>query len=269
MPVKIIAIANHKGGIGKTSVTANLGIGLATEGKRVLVVDCDSQRHLTLSLGYSPPDTNLATTLMKIVNDSPIAPMEGILHHNEGVDLMPSHKELVNTEMTITNVMSRETVLKQYLATVKKSYDYILLDCPPALHMMTLNALSAADGIIIPTQTELLSVKAIAELLDTIKQVKRNINPQLKIDGILPTMVDERTNFNKEVLALLHDTYGNHVKVFPMAIPRSVRAAEAMANGQSIFAYAPKSKVAQAYTCLTKEILEATKQRNKNHTQHR
>ena len=202
--------------------------------------------------------------MQNILRDKPFDPKEGILRHEEGVDLMPANIELSGMEVSLVNAMSRETVLKQYLDMVKKDYDYILLDCMPSLGMLTINALAASDSVLIPVQAQYLSAKGLEQLLQTIAKVRRQINPKLKIDGILLAMVDNRTNYAKEIAALLRDTYGGKLKVFDTEIPHSVRAAEISAEGKSIFAHDPHGKVAQAYENLTKEVLQLEKQRQKH-----
>ncbi len=267
MNAKIISISLQKGGTGKTSATVSLGIGLAQEGKKVLIVDCDSQGSSTISLGYAQPDnieTSLATIMGKIMDDRPIAYKEGILSHHEGIDLLPGNIELSGTEVALVNTMSRETILKQYLDTVKKQYDFILIDCPPSLGMLTINALASADSLVIPVASQYLPTKGLELLLQTIGKVRKQINPKLKIDGILLTMTDSRTNFSKDISTLLRDNYGSKINVFQTEIPYSVRAAEATAEGKSIYAHDPKGKVAEAYRNLTKEVLRIEKLRQKH-----
>lgn len=263
----VMAVVNQKGGTGKTTTCENLGIGLAMEGKKVLLVDTDPQGSLTIALGNPRPDdlpVTLTDLMMKVMQDQPIAPGEGILSHEEGVDLVPANITLSGLEVSLVNAMSRETVLKQYLDTVKDKYDFILLDCMPSLGMLTVNALAASDQVLIPVQANYLSAKGLEQLLQTVNKVKRQINPKLKIEGILLTMVDARTNDAKDISQLIRDTYGGKLKVFDSDIPRSVRAAEISAEGVSIFKHDPGGKVSEAYRSLTKEVMANAEKRRKH-----
>lgn len=263
----VMAVVNQKGGTGKTTTCENLGIGLAMKGKKVLLVDTDPQASLTICLGHPVPDQlspTLSDVMGKILLEQPIAPGEGILHHPEGVDLMPANIELSGLEVSLVNAMSRETILRQYLDTVKQNYDFILLDCMPSLGMLTVNALAAADNVLIPVQAAYLPAKGLEQLLQTINKVRRQINPKLKIEGILLTMVDSRTNYSKEISSLIRENYGGKLKVYKTDIPRSVRAEEISAEGTSIFKHDPKGKVADAYRVLTKEVLSNAEKRRKH-----
>lgn len=248
--------ASHN--VGKTNMTVNLGIGLAREGFRVAVVDNDAQGSLTASLGYVEPDdinVTLANIMLNVVNDEENVPGYGILHHEEGVDLIPANIELSGLEVALTNVMSRETIMKSYLDTIRDQYDFILVDCMPSLGMMTINALVAADAVMIPCSASYLPVKGLVQLLRTISMVKRRLNRSLEVAGIVLTMVDFRTNYAKDIAAQLHEAYGSTIGVFDTYIPLSVKAAECSAEGVSIFKHEPRGKVADAYHRLTLEVL--------------
>ena len=264
--VTVIVVTNQKGGVGKSTTCENLGIGLAMEGKKVLLVDTDPQGSLTISMGWQQPDelpTTLSTLMQKAMNDQPIQPGEGILHHAEGVDLIPANIELAGLEVALVNSMNREKMLKQVLESAKREYDYILLDCMPSLGMLTINALAAADTTLIPVQAQYLSAKGLEQLLQTVGKVRRQINPKLKIEGILLTMTDSRTNYGKQIDTLIRQAYGSKIKVFDQTIPRSVRAAETSAAGKSIFQHDPKGKVAEAYQSLAREVLVDAEKRLK------
>ena len=263
----VIACINQKGGTGKSATAENLGIGVVNEGKKVLLIDLDPQGSLTISLGYPQPDeiaTTVTDIMNKIVTEKPISESEGILHNPEGVDLLPANIELSGMEVGLVNTISRETVLREYIQSVRKNYDYVFIDCSPSLGMLTINAMAAADSLIIPLQPQYLSAKGLEQLLGTVRRVKRQINPKLRIEGILLTMVDSRTKDAREIADLVREAYGKSIKVFATEIPRSVRMSETSKAGKSIFAYDGKSKAAEAYRNLTREVLDNAEKRRKH-----
>ncbi|MDO5398722.1 MAG: ParA family protein [bacterium] len=254
---KVISIANQKGGVGKTTTTVNLGKGLSDMGKKVLLIDFDAQGSLTESLGYSNPDeipSTISDLMQNVIEDRPLNFKSCVLHNDEGIDIIPANIELSGMETILVNIMSRERVLKELISQLTDSYDYILIDCTPSLGMLTINALVASDEVIIPVQAHFLPAKGLEHLMRTISKVKRQINPGLKIGGILLTMVDRRTNFAKSISELIRNTYGNDLRVFQSEIPLSIRAAETSAAGKSIYGYDKRCSIANAYTKFTEEL---------------
>lgn len=256
---KVIAITNQKGGVGKTTTTVNLGVGLVRQGRRVLLLDADPQGSLSISLGIKQPDDlseSLATIMQKVIEDESVPMDTAVHHHAEGVDFIPANIELSGIDVSLVNTMSREHVLKTHVNELRKCYDYILIDCMPSLGMMPINALVAADSVIIPSQPNFLSTKGLNLLMRSIARVKRQINPGLTIDGILLTMVDSRTNNAKAIISSLRSTVGQNLRVFNSEIPYSVRAAECSNEGKSIFAHDKNGRVAQGYDALAQEVIQ-------------
>ena len=255
---KIIAMCNQKGGVTKTTTTANLGIGLAMEGNKVLLVDNDPQADLTTTLGWPDSDNlpiTLANILEKSINDEDFDLKEGILRHEEGVDLIPASIELSGMEMSLITSMSREYALKGYLDQLRNDYNYILIDCPPSLSMLTINALAASDSVIVPVQAQYLPTKGMTQLMRTIGKVRKQINPSLKVDGVVLTLADMRTNLAKATAEAIKHQYSSMLKIYKTQIPVAVKAAETSTVGKSIFAYDNGSKVARAYADFTKEVM--------------
>lgn len=263
---KVIAVTNQKGGVGKTTTTENVSIGLARNGCNVLIVDFDPQGDLTSCLGWKNNDSlehSVSSMLDDYINDNDINYESLILHHEEHVDLIPANIELADFEMRLVSVINREQTLSNCIEPLRNQYDYIFIDCPPSLGMLTVNALSAADEVLIPVQTQYLPAKGMTKLLQTVGKVQRKINSNLKITGIVMTLADLNTNLTKSTIETIRESFGKNIRVFDTIIPKATKASEASISGKSIYAYAKDSKVALAYENLTKELINNQKVKHK------
>jgi len=254
---RTIAIANQKGGVGKTTTAVNLGASLAVAEQPTLIIDCDPQGNTTSALGF-PKDPARRTLYQNLILGEPL---ERIVLQTqvEGLDIIPSDKNLVGASVELVSMEGREYKLKQSLQTLKDKYTFIFIDCPPALDLLTLNALAASDSVLIPIQCEYLALEGVSELLDTLMRLRRTINPALAIEGILLTMYDDRTTLSKQVAADLRSFFGS--QVFESVIPRNVRLAEAPSHGKPVMFYDIHSKGAESYILLAKEVIANDKKR--------
>lgn len=254
---KVIAIANQKGGVGKTTTTLSLGVGLTKLGKKVLLIDTDPQSDLTASMGWTETeklDKNISSLMDSAILCEDVKVEDAILHHKENIDLIPSSLDLSVTESNLFNAYSRETTLKSCIDPIKNKYDYILIDCMPSLGMLTINALTASDSVIIPVQSQFLAARGMTHLLKTIDMTKKRLNANLEIEGVLLTLSDSRTNLSKDINNFMRENYGKHIKIFNVQIPIAIKTAESTLQGESIFSYDKNNKVATAYLEFAKEV---------------
>ena len=255
---KVIAICNQKGGVSKTTTTANLGVGLVRAGKKVLVIDADPQGNLSQSLGIKNPDeleVALPNIMEQIMTGEEVDVTKGIVHHKEGLDLMPCNIDLSAVDISLVHVLSREFIMKTYVDNMREFYDFILIDCMPSLGVITINSLTASDSVLIPVQAAYLPVKGLEQLIRTVSLVKKLLNRGIQFEGILISMLNARTNYAKDIMELIREYYGEAIPIFESKIPFSVKAAETSAAGVSIFTLDKKHPVAQAYEKLTEEVI--------------
>jgi chromosome partitioning protein len=249
---RVLALANQKGGVAKTTSTLNLGVALVELGHRVLGVDMDPQGNLTMSQGLNPDDVHpsMFNVLVQGVD------IRDVIYRRE-IDLAASSIDLAGADMALSSVIGRERVLSKALMMVRDEYDFILIDTPPSLGLLTINSLTAADGVIVPVQCEYLSLRGLAQLERTLELVRENLNPEVHIAGILPTMFDARTIHGNEAVDILRDSFGD--LVFHTVIKKTIKFAEAPVRGTSVIAYAPQSDAAEAYRALAREVLNGKK----------
>ena len=256
---KVITICNHKGGVAKTTTTLNLGVGLAREDRSVLLIDADSQGNLTSALGWRNGDDTLDKTIANfipaIIKGIDYSVQDTILHHEEGVDLLPANCELADWEVGLGGVMNRERIISNIVSKVKDSYDYILIDSPPSLGIMSINTISAADSVVIPTTPGDFSVNGLTKMLRTINNIKKYINHSIYVEGVLITRADFRTTLPRETKEVLNDIFGNYVNIFDVIIPEAISANKAVRTGKSIFEFNGNSSVAKTYGELSKQII--------------
>jgi chromosome partitioning protein len=255
---QVIALANQKGGVAKTTTTLNLAVALKELGFRVLVVDLDPQGNLTMSQGMNPDEVE--RSMFDVLVHA--LPIDEVIHEAE-VDVAVSSIDLAGAELALSSMIGRERALQKALASVRGAYDYVLIDTPPSLGLLTINALTAADGVIVPVQCEYLSLRGLVQLEGTLTMIRENLNPSVEIRGILPTMFDSRTLHAREAIEMLKENFGG--LVFDTRIRKTIRYAEAPVQGLSVLKYDPKSQAADAYRDLAKEVLNGAKARTRQH----
>jgi chromosome partitioning protein len=255
---KVIAMVNQKGGVGKTTTALNLGYALKAKGKSVLEIDLDPQGSLTVSLGYDDNDSiniTIATLMARTIEEQSLPKKEEYIVKAGTLDLIPCNIELSAIEVSLVNAMSRELILKSIIDELREFYDYIIIDCSPSLGMLTINALTACDSVIIPVTPQYLSAKGLELLLKNIIRVKRRLNPEIVIDGILLTMFASNTNLSKVIKDMIEEAYGGQIHIFSTKIPNSVKLGYSILNNKSVIEYAGKNQVAVAYTAFAGEVL--------------
>ncbi len=263
---KVIAVANQKGGVGKTTTCLSLGAALSKLGKKVLLVDSDPQGNLTTCMGFYDPKEyryTLSDLMNQSINDYDVKISESILHHKENIDLIPSNISLAVIDNALMTAMSREYVMRDCISKIKDNYDYVIIDCLPSLNMLFINALASADSVIIPVQTHYLATMGMTELFKSINKVKSKINPALNIEGILMTLTD-KTNLTREVKQQLRSMCRDKIRLFNTEIPKAIKTAEASSQGVSIFEYDERGKATEAYFDLAKEVLYGNKEKVKD-----
>ncbi|MBZ6527908.1 ParA family protein [Aerococcaceae bacterium DSM 111021] len=248
---KMIAVGNQKGGVGKTTTTVNLGAALATLGKKVLIIDSDSQGNATSGLGVER--SALDASLYEVLIDQ--VPIKDVIVETsqENLSIVPSNIQLAAAELELVNIENRESRMKEAVASIRLNYDYILIDCPPSLGQLSINAFTASDTILIPVQAEYYALEGLTQLLNTIRLVQKTYNRNFRIEGVLITMLDARTNLGFEVMEEVRKYF--HEKVYKTVIPRNIRLSEAPSYGQSVIEYDPRSRGAEMYVELAKEVI--------------
>jgi chromosome partitioning protein len=251
---RVISFANQKGGVAKTTTTLNLGVAFSEQGLNVLLVDLDPQGNLTMSQGLNPD--SIERSMFDVLVHR--LPLQEVIHHAE-VDLAVSSIDLAGAELALSSMIGRERALEKALAEVKGAYDYVLIDTPPSLGLLTINALVASNGVIVPVQCEYLSLRGLVQLENTLTMIRENLNPHVEIEGILPTMYDKRTLHSREAVEILQENFGD--LVYDTKIRKTVRYAEAPVKGTSVLKYEPSGSAAEAYRRLAKEVLNGAKAR--------